>query len=421
MIIKNKQSISFAILGHIYEHYENTLFSFIAPFVASIFFSPSGTKMSRIGIYVAVAAGFLMRPFGAIFFSWIGDKYGRKKALIYSVTFCVIPSTLIGLLPSYAMIGKWSSAVLILSRLLQGISIGGGFYATLTFVSESGNASKKNLFLGITLSMGFLGAILGTLSSSYFMSKSFGTWGWRIPFLIGGVYGICLFLLRNLVKESREWETSEHSNHSIPFIEAVKLYPRNIIAILLFGMGLLIPFYLVVSWLPGHIIDTFHLSTSHNLVVSSLLMLTSGIAMIVFSWLTTWIKLKTMIVGSCIMGVISFFLLFKAINTQSYSLILFTQFFVAILTSLQSAPAIILIQKLFPTKYKFSGFAVPFSIGQATLIGSTPLLCEIISTHTNNPANVCYLLLLTVILVLTATLLAHPTKEMGDSAKRILD
>jgi len=261
--------------------------------------------------------------------------------------------------------------------------------------------------------MGFLGAILGTICSSYFMSNSFGTWGWRIPFLIGAIYGGALFFSRNIVKESSLWKNSEHSNHSIPFIEAIKLYPKNILATLLFGMGLLIPFYLVASWLPGHIMDTFHLSTSYNLFISSLLMLITGIGMILFSWLTTWLRLKTMLVGASIMGTISFFLLFKAIETQNYPLVLLTQFFVAILTSLQSAPAIILIQKLFPIKYKFSGFAIPFSIGQAALVGSTPLLCEIISTHTNNPANVSYLLLFSVILILMSIFLSQPIKEIA--------
>lgn len=411
MFIRNKKSISFAILGHIYEHYENTLFSFIAPFIASVFFAHSNTQISRIGIYLAVAAGFFIRPFGAIFFSWIGDKYGRRKALIYSVTFCVIPSTLIGFLPTYATIGVWSSILLILSRLLQGISVGGGFYATLTFVSEAGNPAKRNLLLGVTLSMGFLGAILGTLCSSYFMSNSFGSWGWRIPFVIGAIYGAVLFYLRKLVKENKSWEKSEHSTSAIPFLEAIKVYPKNITAILLFGMGLLMPFYLVASWLPGHIMDSFHLSTSHNLFISSLLMLTAGLGIVLFSWLSRWIKAKTMLMSSCIMGIVAFFLLFKAIDTQNYHLVLFTQFFVSILTALQTTSGIILIQTLFPMKYKFSGFAVPFSVGQATFVGSTPLLCEIISIYTKTPANIAYLLLLSVFLVLIGTLFSHSVKK----------
>jgi MHS family proline/betaine transporter-like MFS transporter len=410
-MIKNKRSITYALLGHIYEHYENTLFSFIAPFIASIFFASVTTKTSRIGIYFAVAAGFLMRPIGALLFSWIGDKYGRKKALIYSVTFCVIPSTLIGFLPSYAMIGLWSSVFLVLSRLLQGISVGGGFYATLTFVSETTDRLKKNFFLGVTLSMGFLGAILGTVCSSYFMSDRFPDWGWRIPFLIGAVYGIVLFFLRNLVKESKAWETSEHSRSTIPFIEALKLYPRNIFATLFFGMALLIPFYIVASWLPGHVMDTFHIKISENLKISSLLMLTSGLGIIVFSWALTWIKPKIMLVASSFMGFIAIILLFHGIQTNHYPLILSMQFFIALYTAVQGAPAMALIQTLFPVKYKFSGFAVPFSVGQATFIGSTPLFCELIASKTGNPANVAYLLLLALALVIIGAFLARPIKE----------
>jgi MHS family proline/betaine transporter-like MFS transporter len=408
-MIKNKRSISYALLGHIYEHYENTLFSFMAPFISAIF--SSSLQENRINVYAAVASGFLLRPFGAILFSWIGDKYGRKKALIYSVTLSVIPSTLIGLLPSYTMIGIWSFILLIFSRLLQGVSVGGGFYATLTFVSETTTSARKNLFLGITLSMGFVGAILGTVCSSYFMSDRFPIWGWRIPFLIGALYGMTLFFLRNIVQESKQWESSKHSDSRLPFLEAIRLYPSNIIATLFFGMALLIPFYLAASWLPGHIKDTFNLSTSHNLMISSLLMLTSGLGIVFFSWLLTWIRPKVMLIASWFMGIISFITLFRAINNHDYQLILVMQFFIALHTALQGAPALATIQQLFPIKYKFSGFAVPFSIGQALLIGTTPLLCELISHYTQNPANVSYLLLLTVGLVVMGTLLAKPMRE----------
>ena len=408
--IKNRPSVFYALLGHIYEHYENTLFTFVAPFMAVIFFPHFDPQSSRMAIYSAVATGFITRPFGAFIFSWIGDKYGRRKALIYSVTSCIIPSLLIGLLPSYAVVGIWATILLFIARLIQGVSVGGGFYATLTFVSESTEASKKNLFLGITLSMGFLGAILGTLSSSYFMSDAFPSWGWRVPFLICVIYGLILFSLKSIVTETKEWSASSH-NTPVPFIEAVRLYPENIFATLFFGMSLLLPFYIVASWLPGYIMDTFHISTSENLQISSLLMLTSGLCIVLCAWLLTWIKEKTILRASGAVGLLCFILLLQAMNCNSYKLILLTQFCGAIYTALLVAPGLSLVQKLFPIKCRFSGFAIPFSMGQATLIGSTPLLCEIISTRTQNPANVSYLFLLTIALVLLGAFLANPLKE----------
>jgi MFS family permease len=414
---KKKLSVAYAFLGHLYEHYENTLFSFIAPFIGAIFCTQSDSEISRTFIYVAVAAGFITRPFGALLFSWIGDRYGRKKALLYSVTLCIFPSTLIGIIPTYASIGIWSAILLMLARFLQGLTIGGGFYATLTFVSESTSASKKNFFLGITLSMGFVGAILGTLLSSYFMSDTFGSWGWRIPFFIGSVYGVLFLFFNRFIAETNEWETAEHSTAKVPFIEAIAIYPRNILATLLFGMGLLVPFYVVASWLPGYIMDIFHFDIAHNLWISSLLMATSGIGMVLFGWMLTWVPPKTMIILSSALGLVVSFLLFEAIDTHHYNLILAIQFLVSAQTALQIAPGVSIIQNLFPTKYQFSGFAVPFSLGQAILIGSTPLLCELLAQYTK-PANVAYLLVLSVVLVLVGTFLAQPVEKAAGLLKK---
>jgi MFS family permease len=415
-VTKKRLSVIYACLGHVYEHYENTLFAFIAPFIGVMFCAPSDGGVSRTFIYIAVAAGFITRPFGALLFSWIGDRYGRRKAMLYSVTFCIFPSTLIGIIPTYASIGIWSAIILVLARFLQGITLGGGFYATLTFVSESSTISKKNFFLGLTLSMGFLGAILGTLLSSYFISDAFGSWGWRIPFFIGSLYGLIFLYFNKFITETKEWEISEHSKAKVPFVEAIALYPRNILATFLFGMGLLVPFYVVASWLPGYMMDTFHLDIAHSLCISSLLMATSGLGMILFGWMLTWVSSKTMLMISSALGLIVFFLLLRALHTHHYTLIVAIQFLVAIQTSLQTAPGISLIQNLFPTKYQFSGFAVPFSLGQAILVGSTPLLCETIAKRTD-PANVSYLLLLSIIFVIAGIVLAEPIKKGVSAGK----
>lgn len=407
---KSRQSVRYTVFSHIYEHYENSLFSFVAPFFAAAFFQPGDN--ARMGVFYAMATSFAMRPIGAIIFSWIGDKQGRRKALMYSISLCVFPAILIAVLPPYEVIGGWASAGLILVRVLQGISVGGGFYATLTLISETDQASKRNLLLGVSLAFGFVGAILGTFSSKFFMNPTFPAYAWRIPFIIGAIYGIVLFYFKQSVKESHLWEKAEHSHEPVPFFEAVRCHPKNIIAVFLFGMAILSPFYVVSSWLPGKITDVFQHHASDILLVTSTLMAVCGVGIVLCAWLSTWIKPKLMLSIGCLGLLGCFFVLFNALSSLDYSMILTAQYLVTITTAILSAPAFLMIQKLFPVRYKFSGFAVPFAVGQAVFLGPTPILCERIVAETGTIASGSYVLLIALIFIATATYLAKPQKDI---------
>lgn len=407
---KTKQSVIYTVFSHIYEHYENSLFTFVAPFFATAFFEPG--ENARMGVFYAMATSFIMRPIGAVIFSWIGDKQGRRKALMYSISLCVFPAVLIAVLPPYELIGGWASAGLILVRVLQGISVGGGFYATLTLISETDQASKRNLLLGVSLAFGFVGAILGTLLSKFFMKPELPSYAWRIPFVIGAVYGLALFYFKQSIKESTVWEKAEHSHSLVPFFEAVRYHLKNIIAVFLFGMAILSPFYVVSAWLPGKITALFQHHATDMLMITSILMTVCGLGIVLCAWLSTWIKPKVMLTIGCFCLLGCFFFLFHALNTLDYSMILTAQYLVTITTAILSAPAFLIIQQLFPVRYKFSGFAVPFAVGQGVFLGPTPILCEKISKITGNLSSSAYIILVGLLFIAIATYIAQPQKNI---------
>lgn len=409
---KSRKTNIYAIFSHIYEHYENTLFTFAGPFLLGLFFGHNA-QSSRMAVYLSMAASFWTRPLGALIFSSIGDIRGRKKALTYVIVLCGMPSLVISFLPTYAVIGIWAPLCLIAVRVIQGIGAGGGFYATLTLISETDTNTKwkKNLLLGISFAMGFFGSVLGILCASYFLDPKLPEGSWRVPFMIGGFYGLFLFLARKVIKESRLWKESPKSHSMVPFTEVFRYNPKNVFAVFLVGMGMLAPFYVATTWMPRHITDLFQHHPANVLLSTSLIFTVCGIFIIFFTVINTWISKKVFGILTATIGCGISFLLFWSLKLGNYTLLQQSQIWLALYTSFISGTCIILIQKLFPVQYKFSGFAIPFSLGQAIFLGSTPLMCEFLFKITSEAASVAYIVITSVIFVVAAIFLSKPLEE----------
>lgn len=383
MTQKNTHRYTTLILfcGHLFEHFENSIFVFSGVFVASYFFStPGDSWLSTYGVYIAISSGFIMAPFGAAIFSWIGDKMGRRLAILSAYVIGVIPTLIIPFIPSYASIGVYASILLIVCRLVQGIGSGGAFSGRIVFMSEI-SESSRNLNMGILISLGFAGALLGTSLMAWFIEGPL-SWGWKIPYMLAGVMGVVLVLMRHYVQESAQWESAEKSEAPIPFLACVREYGPEVLVVLLLGMGMLMPFYFGVSWMSGHIKQVFQLDPAHILKTESYLMIASGVSVIFFFWLSTFFGLMRMLVVAV---VTTFFIaigLYVVLEMNSLLWITVLQFVIAVHMGILGAPTLLLTQKFFPVKYRYSGFSVPFAVGQALMTGTTPLMAELITNLT---------------------------------------
>lgn len=412
MVVREKnKNVLISFFGHIFEHFESSIFTFSGVFVASYFFSKQDSWMGQYGVYIAISSGFIMGPFGALIFSWIGDKFGRKPALVSAYVIGVIPSLLIPLLPSYASIGIFSSLILIFCRLVQGIGSGGAFAGRIVFLAEL-HPALRNINLGILLSLGFVGALLGTSLSSYFMDMPDLSWGWKIPYLLASLMGVVLLLVRKHIIETPPWEAEGKSDAKIPLISCLKEYPWEMVAILCFGMALLMPFYLGVSWMGGYVQQAFGLPASEILRTLSFLMITAGISVVFFFWIATYISRFKMLIVGMIIAFLTGVLLFIALKDHDLFYITILQFVIAIQVGVVCAPIFLYSQDFFPVKYRYSGFSVPFAIGQALMTGTTPLFAQIITEQTLESAYVTIMIFISGLLLGISALIikrkSHP-------------
>src|SRR5688572_29933528 len=194
--MKKKITFYTIIGGHLLEVYEITLYGWCITLFAQLYFTTDNLSTSTIASFGTYAAGFFMRPVGGIVFGHIGDRIGRKYALLASILLMSISTLAIGILPTYHQIGLCAPITLIIFRLLQGLSVGGEYSGSLIFLTEHLQMKRNNFIASILVSVGFLGALLATILSALFTSKLMPAWAWRIPFILGGVLGFCGYLLR---------------------------------------------------------------------------------------------------------------------------------------------------------------------------------------------------------------------------------
>jgi MHS family proline/betaine transporter-like MFS transporter len=203
------------------------LYGYLAPVLATLFFPAKDALNSLMATFGVFAAGFLMCPLGAIAFGHLGDRLGRKKALVVSVALMAVPTGLIALLPTYAEVGATAAVLFVLLRLLQGFSVGGEFTGSIIFLAEHAPPSRRGFigsWAGFSTNAGcMLGAGVGALLVTVLGRQAVVDWAWRLPFLLGAMLGVVGVFLRLTVDETPRFQSLVKSEGvvRVPLFEAL--------------------------------------------------------------------------------------------------------------------------------------------------------------------------------------------------------
>jgi MFS family permease len=186
---KDEKFVIFASsLGTVFEWYDFYLYATLAPFFAALFFPPGNDTAALLSAFATYAAGFLVRPFGALIFGRIGDLVGRKYTFLVTIVVMGTATFLVGLLPTFSQIGWLAPVLLVTLRLCQGLALGGEYGGAATYVAEHSRPNERGYttsFIQTTATLGFFLALLVIgLCRLYMDAKMFSEWGWRIPFVV---------------------------------------------------------------------------------------------------------------------------------------------------------------------------------------------------------------------------------------------
>lgn len=226
----HKSSVIGAISGHIIERYDIALYGYFSVLLTPIFFSSDSRS---IFISLAVfAAGYFMRPLGGLFFGYIGDKCGRKQAFSLSVMIMIFPTLVIGILPSYQIIGIWASIILLSCRLIQGLCGGGEFGGSGIFVNEHLPKHQIDFSGGLIASTELLGGALGNFCG-VLATTWLPTWGWRLPFIFGAFLTLYSYIVRRQILETPIFKEvlDKKILYKDSFISLIKSNIRNMLCL----------------------------------------------------------------------------------------------------------------------------------------------------------------------------------------------
>jgi len=273
-----KKTLLAGAIGNALEWYDFALYGYFAPVFAALFFPSERPSLSLISAFGVFAIGFLARPLGALLFGYWGDTVGRREALAWSVILMAIPSCFIGVLPTYEMIGMAAPLALTLCRFLQGLSVGGEFTGSVTFLVEHAAPSQRayiGSWAGFSAQMGaLLGSAVGALVATVVSDEALRLWGWRIPFLLGSLIALVGWYVRTHVPESPAFEQVRQAGalSSSPirevFADQQQALAKVIGLVLLHGVA----FYLLYVYLATYIVTVTTVALGAALTVNTVCM-----------------------------------------------------------------------------------------------------------------------------------------------------
>jgi MFS transporter, MHS family, proline/betaine transporter len=379
------------VIGNVVEWYDFALYGYLAAVIGRLFFPSENPTASLLASYGVFAAGFLMRPLGAVVFGWLGDTIGRGRTMLISVAMMAFPTILLGLLPDYDAIGIAAPILLVLVRLVQGLSVGGEFSSSVTYMVETAPDDQRGR-AGSWANVGsmsgmLLGSAAAALVTSLFPAEVLDAWAWRLPFLFGGVLGLSALLLRRNLPQSPHFKAHEAGTPSVsPFRQVWNENRKEMVQAFLFAAGYGMMFYLILVYLPGWLSRYTSLGDARALQINSALTLMTIPAMILFAWVgDVWIKRTRLIAAALVLLGILAWPLGMVMLTSGPVMIVAAQAILVILICVPLGLAPATFVELFPSSDRLTGYSISFNLGIGVLGGATPMLATWLIDVTGRP------------------------------------
>jgi len=406
--VQRKHAVFAASIGNVLEWYDFSVYVFFAPVISRKFFPHTNPLSALMEALAVFGLGFIVRPLGALFFGKLADRKGRKAALTLTIVLMAVGTLLIGLVPSFAVIGVIAPLALVGARLLQGFSAGGEWGGATTFLVEWSPSAQRGLygsFNQVTVVVGMLlGSAGAALINTMLSPAASDLWGWRLAFILGGLLGPVGFYIRKHVGETPVFLRAQEP--VAPLGTASNL--ARIACASGFTVLWTVSYYILLDYMPVFLRTELHISRRAALWSNSAGLLVLIVTMPLMGALSDRIGRKPLLLSSCIaFAVLSYPLLRWMTSGVPLEAVVGVQILFALLISMFSGPAPAAIAEIFPTRFRTTGVSVGYSLSVAIFGGFAPLMATLLIARTGSPASPGYYLVAAAI-VSTVTIALLP-------------
>jgi len=367
-------------VGNLIEWYDWYVYSAFAIYFSSEFF-PEGDSTSQLLNTAAIfAVGFLMRPIGSLLMGRYADRHGRKAALTLSIMVMAGGSLIIALTPSYSSIGIMAPIILVLARLLQGLSLGGEYGTSATYLSEMASSGRRGFYSSfqyVTLVAGQMVALGVQIVLQQVLSEAdMYTWGWRIPFVIGAMGALAVMWLRRTMDESEQFTKMDtKSKESAGTIRTLMKHPKAVLTVVGLTLGGTVAFYTYTTYLQKFMINTVGLDKEVVSWINFLALLVFVVLQPIAGMLSDKIGRRPLLMTFGILGTLLTVPIFFILEQTTSPVIAFLLMMLGlvIVTGYTSINAIVKAE-LFPTEIRALGVGLPYAFTVAIFGGTAEFI-----------------------------------------------
>jgi MHS family proline/betaine transporter-like MFS transporter len=388
-------------IGNVLEWYDFAIYGYFAVAIGRTFFPSNDPVAQVLAAFGVFAVGYLMRPLGGAFVGYIGDRYGRRAALTFSITAMAIPTFLVGALPGYQTLGVVAPVLLTLLRMIQGLSVGGECTTAFTFMIEHAPADRRGVVGAVASSAATVGILLGSATGAVLAAamspESLHAWGWRIPFLLGLPVGLLGFLVRRHIPEAPQsggaplFKTLRHQGAVLARLAGLAAFS---------AVSFYLMFLYIVSWL--QFVD--NVAPARALGINTTSMVAIIPVELAAGWLSDRIGRKPLLLGAMALAFASATPLFWLMHHADPGLILLGQmgFVLTVGTVLGVQP--VLMVETTPPAIRCTAIAVGFNVAFGVLGGLTPLAAAWLVDRTDTDLSPAFMIMAVAALSFVATL-----------------
>ncbi len=366
-------------VGNLVEWYDWYVYSAFSLYFAKSFF-PSGDQTAQLLNTAAVfAAGFLVRPIGSWLMGVYADKHGRRAALVMSMVVMGLGSLAIAVTPGYETIGFFAPLILVLARIGQGLSVGGEYAASATYLSEVAGKKLRGFFGSfqyVTLIMGQLLALAtAVILQSNMSGADLGTWGWRIPFVIGAILSILALFVMLRLEETQSFEEMKKKAKPVNTWKLMAEHPKELLVVLGLTCGGSLGFYTFSTYIQQFLANTSGFSKETATEITTVAMLIFMCVQPLFGWISDKVGRKPLLIAFGILGTLATVPIMTTLaDTKDIAMALGLVTLALVIQSCYTSISGLFKAEMFPTEIRALGVGLPYAIGVSVVGGTGPFV-----------------------------------------------